>query len=1847
MIRNGLWAAALCLAWPCAAAAGIKADVDRDSVSIDFDTAMATWENKPIPVRAEPALPLKCRWDDDTRIACDIVGKTVHSRLATAYRIHLPALKTQAGATLPPAVLDVETARPELGVSRWNLEWNDGLPQVELDSNQTVTRAAVLAVLDVRINGQAAGFDLAEHKGESTFVLTPRGEVPADAAFEVAVRPGLRGIEGVLPGRQDMVLFRARINPAPQLLGITCAHHAWGWPPTSAVRCPTGTLRLAFSRPVDDASKRRFAAHLPAGVHAGADDWSIDRSYRADDVGKPPRQGVELRIDAPRQHLAIPIEGLVTTGGVAFPSATLRLDTGDIPPVARAPHSSLLLADPSVSPVTVINADKQDRLVVDTLARDRRHSERQLPAGSRNAALPVDDPITTKALRQGGWARWTIASDGGDGALQVAAPAFDVTTLSAQDDVLVWVNDWSDQAPVAAAQVELLLKRSDEATAVMATGATAGDGVALLHVPAGFVLDKAARRSSTWFVRVHSDGGRGKKLAVIPLGNSESWSGLHLGQEDDGRSWGVTDRPIYHPGDRVRFRLWWRNDHAGRLQHATPPADSRLRLYDVDENRTLVSWPQHALADGWSGDVAIPVHATDGHYCVSSDQDTEEYHGACFQVGTYRAQDLWVEAAMQDRVVHRGDRVAVDVHGGYYSGGPAVNVDVRHVSTMLTGWPLEEAYPQYAGYTFVDVRGEEASEGIPLAIPQRALRTDRMGQARLDLPVAFKPRGEALVLPAFGRLQVTAELGLSAREGTTSNAVSTRFATADRFVGLRLSPRWLDARSPVQADAVVIDANGHALTGQPVDIRIEYRAGWREQDDDAPTMVGTCRLQSGSAGDCTFPRAHSGRYRLVARSGDAAPAILEQYVWASDNASVRTPDPVLEVDGDVTAAGESVSLALRQAPAGWPALFVASQHGRVIGHLRATTTSAGTYALPLVDAHAGTVDVAVYLRDPNGGAADGAFRKPVAIRKASTTFSVPQRPQTAITLQAQPVATAPGQRVLVTVHNTTGSARHVTASVMDDALRALAAGNSEFWDPRSIMWLGDEESAWHRELALRSFASWNDAAWSLSLGPAEDEIASDDAPAEASAGVAAPAKMAESYAANSANRANALDKVVVTGSRIALSDIFGGGKGRQDAPARHVGAGAEGLLSRLARVRGDFADTAFWLGDMVLQPGESRTLEVTLPDNLTRWRAVAWSSDADDDFQIAETTVEAGLPVEARLQAPVRLYPGDQARLQGNVRQQAGAAARAQVLLEANGGGIAADYTGTRPLAAGGQAAFALSIAPTAVGTVAIVAAAGTPSGSDGVGAHVDVASPLIEARKVQVGWLGADGVALDVPSLPPGASSPLLDIEVQRGAAGLLEHWTRTLRDYPHRCWEQILSRAIGAALALARHDETWPVEDAKAAVAEAVTNAAVFQDDSGSFQYFPYRFEPSRGEPDAQYALTAYSVRGLELLARLGHPVDESVLDDARSLLKTRGQAKVDDKAPDEIAFASAIVSPQAIAHDRLWRDFGTLSIPARIAFAQSLAQSADPHAAEAIDRLLELAPLRGERRVLGDLHEWPRWMATPLSEQCSLIALLDGQADRREPRRQLIAGLTDLYAGGLDTTDTQAAALCLMALQESAGDKTRPVAADVEAGPQHARVTIAPGDDRAGWQTSATGITRLRITTDAAGDVPTSYSTELRYQEDARRAQPSAVGFALERRYEALRGGKWVSIARVPLREGDWVRITLTLSNSTARHFVAVSDEVPGGLQPTDLSLAGVAGLDLKKVSDTGSWWFDTRRLDPRTPRFYAQYLPAGQHVLHYFARVGNAGDYLAAPATAELMYGTASRARTAAQRIAIKP
>ena len=156
---------------------------------------------------------------------------------------------------------------------------------------------------------------------------------------------------------------------------------------------------------------------------------------------------------------------------------------------------------------------------------------------------------------------------------------------------------------------------------------------------------------------------------------------------------------------------------------------------------------------------------------------------------------------------------------------------------------------------------------------------------------------------------------------------------------------------------------------------------------------------------------------------------------------------------------------------------------------------------------------------------------------------------------------------------------------------------------------------------------------------------------------------------------------------------------------------------------------------------------------------------------------------------------------------------------------------------------------------------------------------------------------------------------------------------------------------------------------------------------------------------------------------------------------------------------------------------------------------------------------------------------------------------------------------------------------------------------------------------------------------------YRQDASKVQAAGTGMVLARRYAVLRDGRWQ--AGLAPREGEWVKVTLQLQVPAWRNFIAITDPVPGGWTPRDTSLAGVGAAALSAGGNDDSYWFDSRQTGTTHVRLYARRLPPGVHAVSYLAQATHAGEFLAPPAVAELMYGTGSRANTAADRVRVLP
>jgi uncharacterized protein YfaS (alpha-2-macroglobulin family) len=1905
---------ALCAATATAAADEVDVSFDEDTISIDFVEPMRTLPNVvPSGLVTLDGMPdPHCTWDDDTAIECALPeGSALQP--ATAYRVRIgTGLYTQTGAPVCARSIVAETDRPALTLRVAG--WGGGLPQVDVRADARVSSDAIADVLRVRLDGKSLAYRLEpqefdaddDERGYRVHLAPVAG---ADRRLEFEERPGLRSDAGPLRGKGGAPL-RVVANESPRLRDAGCqvpgvaGGNVSADGPRLALTCvPEESVALEFSQPLDAVSVGAWMASWPRGVTL-VDSRRAEWYAWSGTANRRPGHAMHLRVETPATTLSLPSTDLLrTVDGESVVPVAITITTVHRQPRIDIRQLRSVLAAPVAADTAYAQAIAAREVDVALFGIGERAASGTLriPQGARDERVPVTSAWTQRVLDEGGWVRWTVQPGKGESGrvVQFVAPDFDLQAVFGLRDVLVWANAWDRDAPIEGAAVELLrLDPGSTEPVVAARGTTAADGTALLRLPDASVAKSSGGESPHWLLRATHGPGAQDARAVLPLGE---FYDSKLGGPRTDRLWGVTDRPMYRAGDTVKYRLWLREERNQRLVRAAGVTTVPLVLHERGESIALAKWD--APVDdrgGLVGEVALPSQLPDKDYCISRKEDG---YGACFFVGTFRGQDLWVELAPDRKLVREGDVLGVTATAGYYSSGRANGV-AMDLQSILRPWPIDEAFPDYARYTFGDVDPEGVVDELAWeAVEDLALVADADGSVRGAWPLHFRrlrADPEPFRVPLFGKLELTAGAKGNDREGTYSPAAEIAFAGAERFVGVRIGGDWYDARAVPRLEAVVLTAEGKPVADAAVEVDVVVRPEGKDQHNAGNDVsVGHCSLRTGHEADCAVDRSRTGRYVFTATAPDAVATKLERYHWTGRVADApKREDAGLEVLEDKAVAGRPVRLRLRQPFASARVLLLA-RGTDVLSHRVVRTTGEFTpLALPTGADWVGDVEVRALVHSPAAATIEEGMRVPVGQLDANVMldFGKPAAARAPIVIAFEPTQSQPGATVRLRVRNDSDQVRDVAIAVVDDAVRALAADILVYSDPQEFAWLGEEASIGHWQ--LNSFAAFDDHTPAMRLplpwpkGELEPVVAAANArllmrkvPADGLDTITVTGSRIQSQTVTAASPVVAiqpeefqysggtpseLDRIVVTGTRL-LKQLDEGSARVPGVRPRESGA-----RRALARVRNAFRDGALWVPDLRLAPGESRTFDVVLPDNLTRWHATAWSSDAGDGFATAEATLEASLPIEVRVQAPVRIYPGDQARIAANVRRAGSGTGVVEAALVGEGAGLRETHTEALTLAPGAQSSIGLAIAPDETGSIVLLARGAAAEGSDAVGNEVEVASPRVPVRVVQAGWLGDAAVVLPLPALPASAGPAEMRLVLQRGGSGLVRRWTQDMHDYPHRCWEQILSRGVAAALALARHDPAWP--DADAAVREALGNAAVFQDEDGGFRYFvqPVSFgsESWRFEPVPQVALTAYSVRALGWLRDLGHAVDPDVVDRAREFLEEQADEETgpasddEDRDQDDAAYRRALaiaVDQQALAVGGLatrpgdkvdadalataWSNWERQSLPAKLATARALEAEGDASADKAIARLLALAPLRGGARRLGADPRGARWMGSALHEQCELIALLGlpGATDaQRQARGELLAGLTDLYSGGIATIDTQAGAQCLHVLQADATADAAPHAAHATLGGASHELVLAADAADAQWTTAAPAGAELRIARAQPGTRPDSYVAELSYDEDARTAQASAVGLAIERRYEVFRDARWMPVDGAAVHEGDWIRITLVVTTGAPRHFVAVTDAVPGGLQPTDLHLQGVAGVQLESMSATGSSHFDTRRLDPRAPRFYAEYLPAGRHEIHYFARVGNSGDYLAAPAVAELMYGDASRARTAARRLRIE-
>jgi uncharacterized protein YfaS (alpha-2-macroglobulin family) len=682
-------------------------------------------------------------------------------------------------------------------------------------------------------------------------------------------------------------------------------------------------------------------------------------------------------------------------------------------------------------------------------------------------------------------------------------------------------------------------------------------------------------------------------------------------------------------------------------------------------------------------------------------------------------------------------------------------------------------------------------------------------------------------------------------------------------------------------------------------------------------------------------------------------------------------------------------------------------------------------------------------------------------------------------------------------------------------------------------------------------------------------------------------------------------------------------------------------------------DTAFWQPNVVTDRDGRATVRFKLPSNQTLWVVTAVAADTSGRFgeSTAEFATRGGLNLYAAL--PQFLRAGDEAL--ASVRLSAGEASKGSQLLEvrlaAAGMLQAAEQNQKVELGKGGEQVLPLRIKATGPGAaeLAVEVTGGKDPLKDRRAVPVRPAA-LEEPMKVSA-WGGGE------LSLKAAGSATLTDVQLvlQPSLVDAALTNVRELLTYPYGCLEQLVSTTVpNVALyqTLKKVDALEKLDpDSQALLAEArsrsvqgtarILSLAV---KGGGFTWFGGYNEPS-------LPMTLIALDGLAYAADAGLvDANDPRMTEAAKWLETQENLPFEYDATRAYVLARLYGEREA-PRVRAVIERATAGDLYPLALAVLAAEKAgvmkEPALQARVDSLVT-ASNEGFVKLasMNDAGQSEAFYRYPL-RRVGLTALLAhaasfGKLDVDKARRRLLEVLSQPDVSTFDRSTALLHSLWLIERDAKAFKAMTPPEVKGAKG----TVSFAPR----GMGLVATLEPGTRSVNVASFDgVATLRATTLTPLPDV---QPRAEGMSIERRYWVLRpGGKVPLASGEQVSQGEEVFVELIIDargdNRARSAYYVVEDAVPAGFVPLiedkefraaphSLTLAPEAlkrrVLTPERATfffEEPAWWSDSAR------------------TVGYVMRAQFAGSFTAPPASIEDMYVTSIRGRTKADVLAVKP
>ncbi|WNG16453.1 MG2 domain-containing protein [Cystobacter fuscus] len=1258
-----------------------------------------------------------------------------------------------------------------------------------------------------------------------------------------------------------------------------------------------------------------------------------------------------------------------------------------------------------------------------------------------------------------------------------------------------------------------------------------------------------------------------------------------------------SDRPIYKPGDEVRFRGLVRQPDSYLARLFTPRRrDVAVKLVSA-EGREVKTQARVDEFGAFNGSVKVPEDLGTGVLRVTAELDSQPHQGEA-RVQDYVKPTFYLELRPESETVVPGQSIKATVQARRYDGAvpPQTRYEVFLYRTLLDA-PAWVDDAGLGGQGSAVTYGSASTTEGKLSVPERLYSTvaqreveedpwasaatfDAEGNAVIEIPVpALKPGEE--------RLPYRYTLTVRARDDqkTFANASATFFLSKVEVLG---SARYSAAVVKKGGEAT-LSVRATTLSGKPYGVTPGEVEFVLRRADGEEKSLGKKSFTTGPDGTVRekVPTSDAGavlaRVTVKDKGGETWTGEEQLLVIGAESEPVaQVPTLTLAALASTLSPGDTAQL-VGLLPQGW------GPNGTDGGPVWVTLTGAGVYGTKLLELKGRTLvydfevekrfGSAVYASVAYPTAAGGWEERTVGFRivPAERTLRVSLQPRRA---EATPLT----EQVIdlrVTNHEGEGVVSQVSVGVVDKAVYAI---QSEF-----------------RPKVLDFF-----------YPPGRDNVAT-----------------------------------------FVSSEFQGYGYG--EAIARKLSGLPDHAFASIkppTRQAKDLErDTAFWSPSIVTDRDGRATVRFKLPSNQTLWVVTGVAADTSGRFGegTAEFATRGGLALYAAL--PQFLRQGDEAR--ASVRLSAGEKSpdsqQLNVRLVASGVLDAAEDQRKVQLAKGGEQVLPLSLKTKGAGMaqLAVEVTGGKEPLRD---RHVLDVRPAVLEEPVKVSKWGGGEL-----SLPAAPSATVADVELvlQPSIVDAALANVRELLTYPYGCLEQLVSTTVpnvalyqtlkkAGALESLDTDSQGLLAEARSRAVQGTARILDMGVKGGGFTWFSgynqadlpmtlialdgLAYAMEAGLVDRNEPRITESLRWLE--AQEGLPFEWDAtrawvlarMDGERQAARVR--ALVEAAPPGDLyPLALAVLAAEKA---------GVMKEPA-------LKSRIDTLVAQSNEGFVTLAKLPAPSEAMWRYPLRRVGLTAILAHAASF-----GNLDVAKARRRLLEALSE---PGLSTFDRSTALLHSLWLVERDAKEFRKLPPPEVKGTKTpvrfsprgmGLVAVLEPGTRGVQVADFQGVASLR------GTAATPLAD----------VKPMAEGMSLTRAYYVLReGGKVRLEPGASLNQGEVVYVELTLDargeNRDRSAYYVVEDAVPAGFVPLvedkeyraaphELPLAPEA-LKRRSLSpqratfffEEPAWWSDS----PRT--------------VGYVMRAQFVGSFSAPPAVIEDMYVTSIRGRTGTDVLKVAP